>query len=107
MDAYSLAKEFQQFIQNEWPRVIAHEARFGNDLGESDLWEFFRDWAEEVHLVRRLSGNRVLVLQTWAVVSAWFIQKPEDFEPIRRYVTVPLDIVRYWSSGLLPPDIRP
>ncbi|SRR6266545_5007593 len=100
MDAYSLASDFREFIQSEWPGAIAHERRTGGEIGESDLWEFFRDWADEIDLLGKVAGSQVMALQTWIIVSAWFAQKPEDFSAIREYVTVPLDIKLY--SRYLP-----
>lgn len=83
MKALALAKQFRDFVNRTWPGDY--------DPEPDDLLSFFVDWAQEpeTQFVWQTRGDHGLLMVTWALVSAWFVQRPEDFPTIREFVTVP------------------
>src|SRR5262245_17446543 len=83
MDAFTLARQFVEFVATEWP---------GNAEERGHFYEFFEDWAQEADLLALTAGERIVAVETFLILVAWFAQRPDDFSAIREFVTVPIDL---------------
>ncbi|GIH06649.1 hypothetical protein Rhe02_47160 [Rhizocola hellebori] len=84
--ALELATQFRDFVN----RVGSHY----DQEAPGHLLSFFVDFAQEpeTRFISQTRGDHGMLMVTWAVISAWFAQRPEDFAGIRDLVTATADL---------------
>src|SRR5436309_7224113 len=88
MDAFTLARQFKDFVARHWP---------GLSDSQSDLREYFEDWAGEVDLLALTAGNRIVAVETFLILVAWFAQLDSERKRLARGTVtgaIPEDLAR-------------